>query len=138
MKRRARRCDLADESPLPDGELKDFSEKQRELRKTEFDVRDAIEALGHDVFSIGVSDDLSFVLLSSARKSAKAGPNDTKRYRLAVTDNLLHELMLVTPHLERCTGAHDAQWQLHEGFDAPVYELRKLETRESRHSLMRR
>jgi hypothetical protein len=32
---------LADENPLPDGELKDFSEKQRELRKTEFDVRDA-------------------------------------------------------------------------------------------------
>ena len=46
---------------LPDGDLKDFSEKQRELRKTEFDVRDAIEALGHEVFSIGVSDDLSTI-----------------------------------------------------------------------------
>ena len=33
---------LADEKLLPAGELKDFSEKQRELRKTEFDVRDAI------------------------------------------------------------------------------------------------
>jgi D-alanine-D-alanine ligase len=52
---------LADESLLPDGDLKDFSENQRELRKTEFDVRDAIEALGHDVFSIGVSDDLSTI-----------------------------------------------------------------------------
>lgn len=52
---------LADESLLPDGELKDFDEKQRELRKTEFDVRDAIEALGHDVISIGVSDDLSTI-----------------------------------------------------------------------------
>jgi len=52
---------LADETLLPDGDLKDFSEKQRELRKTEFDVRDAIEALGHDLFSIGVSDDLSTI-----------------------------------------------------------------------------
>jgi len=52
---------LADESLVPEGELKDLSEKQRELRKTEFDVRDAIESLGHDVFSIGVSDDLSTI-----------------------------------------------------------------------------
>jgi D-alanine-D-alanine ligase len=52
---------LADESLVPAGDLKDFSEKQRELRKTEFDVRDAIEALGHDVISIGVSDDLSTI-----------------------------------------------------------------------------
>jgi D-alanine-D-alanine ligase len=52
---------LADESLLPDGKLEDWNEKQRELRKTEFDVRDAIEALGHDVFSIGVSDDLSTI-----------------------------------------------------------------------------
>ena len=52
---------LADEKLLPAGELKDFSEKQRELRKTEFDVRDAIDALGHEVFSIGVSDDLSTI-----------------------------------------------------------------------------
>jgi D-alanine-D-alanine ligase len=60
-KKKLRVIMLADESLLPDGELKDFSEKQRELRKTEFDVRDAIEALGHDVFSIGVSDDLSTI-----------------------------------------------------------------------------
>jgi len=60
-KKKLRVVMLADESLLPDGELKDFSEKQRELRKTEFDVRDAIEALGHDVFSIGVSDDLSTI-----------------------------------------------------------------------------
>jgi hypothetical protein len=37
---------LADEKLLPTGNLSDFSEKQRELRKTEFDVRDAIEELG--------------------------------------------------------------------------------------------
>ena len=52
---------LADESLLPAGDLKDYSEKQRELRKTEFDVRDAIEALGHELISIGVSDDLSTI-----------------------------------------------------------------------------
>ena len=60
-KKKLRVIMLADESLLPDGDLKDFSEKQRELRKTEFDVRDAIEALGHDIFSIGVSDDLSTI-----------------------------------------------------------------------------
>jgi D-alanine-D-alanine ligase len=52
---------LAHDSLVPAGDLKDYSEKQRELRKTEFDVRDAIEALGHDVISIGVSDDLSTI-----------------------------------------------------------------------------
>jgi D-alanine-D-alanine ligase len=52
---------LADERLLPEGDLSDFSEKQRELRKTEFDVRDAIEALNYEVFSIGVSDDLSAI-----------------------------------------------------------------------------
>ena len=52
---------LADEKLLPTGNLSDFSEKQRELRKTEFDVRDAIEELGHEVFAIGVSDDLSTI-----------------------------------------------------------------------------
>ena len=52
---------LADEKLLPTGSIEDFSEKQRELRKTEFDVRDAIEELGHEVFSIGVSDDLSTI-----------------------------------------------------------------------------
>lgn len=52
---------LADEKLLPTGSIEDFSEKQQELRKTEFDVRDAIEELGHEVFSIGVSDDLSTI-----------------------------------------------------------------------------
>jgi D-alanine-D-alanine ligase len=52
---------LADESLLPTGDIASFSAKQRELRKTEFDVRDAIEELGHDVISIGVSDDLSAI-----------------------------------------------------------------------------
>jgi len=60
-KKKLRVIMLADETLLPDGDLKDFSEKQRELRKTEFDVRDAIEVLGHDLFSIGVSDDLSTI-----------------------------------------------------------------------------
>jgi D-alanine-D-alanine ligase len=52
---------LADADLLPTGELKDFSEKQRELRKTEFDVRDALEQLGHECVAIGVSDDLSTI-----------------------------------------------------------------------------
>jgi D-alanine-D-alanine ligase len=52
---------LADEKLLPKGDLKEFSEKQRELRKTEFNVRDAIESLGHEMFSIGVSDDLATI-----------------------------------------------------------------------------
>src|SRR4029079_9912924 len=50
---------LADEDLLPKGELKELGEKERELRKTEFDVRDAIESLGYEIYSIGVSDDLS-------------------------------------------------------------------------------
>jgi D-alanine-D-alanine ligase len=52
---------LAEESLVPNGQLSDLSGKQRELRKTEFDVRDAIETLGHEVVSIGVSDDLSTI-----------------------------------------------------------------------------
>jgi D-alanine-D-alanine ligase len=52
---------LADDKLLPSGSLDDFSEKQRELRKTEFDVRDAILELGHEVFPIGVSDDLATI-----------------------------------------------------------------------------
>jgi len=52
---------LADEKLLPTGSIDDFSEKQREEHKTEFDVRDAIQELGHEVFSIGVSDDLSTI-----------------------------------------------------------------------------
>jgi D-alanine-D-alanine ligase len=60
-KKKLRAILLADETLVPHGELTDFSEKQQELRKAEFDVRDAIEALGHEVFSIGVSDDLSTI-----------------------------------------------------------------------------
>ena len=52
---------LADETLLPLGDLKDFSEKQRELRKTEFDVRDGLEELGHEVIPIGVSNDLATI-----------------------------------------------------------------------------
>jgi D-alanine-D-alanine ligase len=60
-KKKLRAIMLAAEALLPAGDLKDYSEKQQELRKTEFDVRDAIEALGHEVISIGVSDDLSTI-----------------------------------------------------------------------------
>jgi D-alanine-D-alanine ligase len=52
---------LADDKLLPVGDLNDFSEKQQELRKTEFDVRDALEQLGHEIVAIGVSDDLSTI-----------------------------------------------------------------------------
>lgn len=52
---------LADERLLPVGKLKDLGKKEREVRKTEFDVRDALTALGHDVIAIGVSDDLSTI-----------------------------------------------------------------------------
>ena len=52
---------LTDEKLLPKGNLEDLSEKQRELRKTEFDVVAALEALGHEVWPIGVSDDVSTI-----------------------------------------------------------------------------
>src|SRR5262245_11488434 len=41
--------------------LEGFSGKERELRKTEYDVSDVIESLGHVIYSIGVSDDLSTI-----------------------------------------------------------------------------
>lgn len=50
---------LADERLLPSGDLADFSVKERMLRKTEFDVKQAIESLGHTVIAVGVSNDLS-------------------------------------------------------------------------------
>lgn len=52
---------LADERLLPDGNLNQFDEKERELRKTEFDVLDAIRELGHEVWPIGVADDLATI-----------------------------------------------------------------------------
>lgn len=52
---------LADERSLPAGELSKFSKKQQLLRKTEFDVKDAIEALGHELISVGVSNDLATI-----------------------------------------------------------------------------
>lgn len=60
-KKKLRVIMLADERLLPKGELDELSEKQRELRKTEFDVKEAIEALGHEIWPIGVSDDLSTI-----------------------------------------------------------------------------
>jgi len=60
-KKKLRVIMLADEKLIPKGNLQEFSEKQRELRKTEFDVKDALEALGHEVWPIGVADDLSTI-----------------------------------------------------------------------------
>jgi D-alanine-D-alanine ligase len=60
-KKKLRVIMLVDEKLLPKGNLEDHSEKQRELRKTEFDVKEALEALGHEVWPIGVSDDLSTI-----------------------------------------------------------------------------
>lgn len=52
---------LADERLLPTGNLTDFTGTERNLRKTEYDVKDAIESLGHQLISIGFSDDLSAI-----------------------------------------------------------------------------
>lgn len=60
-KKKLRVIMLVDVKLLPKGHLEDHSEKQRELRKTEFDVKEALEALGHEVWPIGVSDDLSTI-----------------------------------------------------------------------------
>lgn len=60
-KKKLRVIMLVDEKLLPKGDLEDHSEKQRELRKTEFDVKEALEALGHEVWPIGVFDDLSLL-----------------------------------------------------------------------------
>lgn len=52
---------LADERMLPTGDISDFTGKQRNLRKTEFDVKRAIESLGHHLIPVGVSNDLSTI-----------------------------------------------------------------------------
>lgn len=52
---------LADERLLPSGELSDYSTKQQLLRKTEYDVKNAIESLGHHLIAVGVSNDLSTI-----------------------------------------------------------------------------
>lgn len=52
---------MADERLLPSGDLASFSEKQRLLRKTEFDVKKAVEDLGHQLIPVGFSDDLSTI-----------------------------------------------------------------------------
>lgn len=49
---------LADERLLPDGDLSAFSGKERMLRKTEYDVKHAIESLGHKLIPVGISNDL--------------------------------------------------------------------------------
>ncbi|MFM9849395.1 MAG: D-alanine--D-alanine ligase [Hyphomicrobiaceae bacterium] len=60
-KRKFRVILLADERLLPRGDIRDLSEKQRELRKTEFDVLEGLKALGHEVWPIGVYDELSAI-----------------------------------------------------------------------------
>jgi D-alanine-D-alanine ligase len=60
-KRKLRVIMLVDERFLPKGNFEDLSEKQRELRKTEFDVVAALQALGHEVWPIGVSNDVSAI-----------------------------------------------------------------------------
>jgi len=88
---------LADESLLPAGDLKDYSEKQRELRKTEFDVRDAIEALGHELISIGVSDDLSTI-----RGAIDAHKPDIAFNLVEEFDGIGHFDQHVVSYLELC------------------------------------
>ena len=60
-KRKLRVVLLADERLLPDGDLADFTGKERMLRKTEYDVKQAIESLGHTLIPVGVSNDLSTI-----------------------------------------------------------------------------
>ncbi|WP_295559529.1 ATP-grasp domain-containing protein [uncultured Hyphomicrobium sp.] len=52
---------LTDERLLPAGDLADYSDKQRLLRKTEFDVKRAVETLGHQFIAVGLSNDLSTI-----------------------------------------------------------------------------
>ncbi len=52
---------LADKRLLPDGDLDSFSGVERMLRKTEYDVKQAIESLGHTLIPVGISDDLSTI-----------------------------------------------------------------------------
>ena len=114
-KRKLRVIMLADEKLLPTGDLKDFSEKQRELRETEFDVRDAIEALGHEVFSIGVSDDLSTI----------RGAIDAHKPHVAF--NLVEEFGGIGPLISTLS----AIWSCVAG----LYALRStIEARATRHS----
>lgn len=55
---------LADERLLPDGDLEQHSGKDRMLRKTEYDVKNAIESLGHTLIPVGISNDLSVITSS--------------------------------------------------------------------------
>jgi D-alanine-D-alanine ligase len=92
---------LAHESLLPAGDIKDYSAKQRELRKTEFDVRDAIAALGHEMISIGVSDDLSTI-----RGAIDAHKPDIAFNLIEEFDGLGHFDQHVVSYLELCKQAY--------------------------------
>ena len=52
---------LADERLLPNGDLAELSGIERNLRKTEYDVKNAIEALGHTLIPVGISNELSVI-----------------------------------------------------------------------------
>lgn len=52
---------LVDERLLPTGDLTQHSGKDRMLRKTEYDVKNALEALGHNLVPIGILNDLSVI-----------------------------------------------------------------------------
>jgi D-alanine-D-alanine ligase len=52
---------LADERLLPNGDLNDLGAKERMLRKTEYDVKQAIESLGHTLVPVGISNDISTI-----------------------------------------------------------------------------
>lgn len=52
---------LVDEGLAPSGSLQDMAPKKRELHKTEFHVKEAIEALAHEVWPIEVGSDLNAV-----------------------------------------------------------------------------
>src|SRR5689334_15048478 len=52
---------LADERLLPNGDLAELSGKERNLRKTEYDVKNAIESLGHTLVPVGISNDISAI-----------------------------------------------------------------------------
>jgi len=52
---------LADEGLVPDKPRKELDGRDAELRKTEYDVVDALQKLGHDVSCVGVGSELSVI-----------------------------------------------------------------------------
>lgn len=52
---------LVDERLLPDGDLSEYTGMDRNLRKTEYDVKNAIESLGHTLIPVGISNELAVI-----------------------------------------------------------------------------